>query len=335
MLSYKWQLTDLAEVQKHGHLVFSTFACGGGSSMGYKLAGFDVIGANDIDPQMEKVYRANLHPLMFFKAPIGDLLNATLPPQLYDLDVLDGSPPCSTFSMSGSREKAWKKDKKFREGQSKQVLSDLFFDWIALVDKLKPKVAVAENVKGMLLGNAKAYTQTIRRKMEAIGYDVQIFLLNASRMGVPQRRERVFFIGRRRDLNWPPLQLSFVDAPIVFSEVDDGIVDNPESIVPCDRALWERCLPGDSIASVHPKGNRFNSIKMHPNKVANTIAAGSALYHHTQARKLTTAELLKIGSFPQDYNFLDVDPQYLIGMSVPPVMMARVAHEIAHQWFSV
>jgi len=151
--NWKWEIKNgypAPGIEKHGKKVFSTFACGGGSTMGYKLAGFEVIGANDIDPQMAKVYKGNHHPKHYFLNPIGDLLTMDLPDDLYDLDILDGSPPCSTFSMAGSREKGWKKNKKFREGQSEQVLSDLFFDWIKLVQRLQPKIAVAENVKGML-----------------------------------------------------------------------------------------------------------------------------------------------------------------------------------------
>ena len=185
--NYQWKKTDYPK--SNNLKVFTTFACGGGSSMGYKLAGYDVIGANDIDKQMEKVYKHNHNPRYYFLMPINELVkkakNKELPDELYNLDILDGSPPCSTFSMAGSREKAWKKDKQFREGQAKQVLSDLFYDYIDLVEELKPKVFVAENVKGMLMGNAKAYTKSILEKFDSIGYTVQLFCFNSCTMGVP------------------------------------------------------------------------------------------------------------------------------------------------------
>src|SRR6185503_9599664 len=122
--------------------------------------------------------------------------------EFYNLDILDGSPPCSTFSMAGSREEAWGKEKQFREGQAMQTLDDLFFDFIALANKLKPKVIIAENVKGLIQGNAKGYVKEIYQKFEDTGYNVQLFLLNAATMGVPQRRERVFFIGLRNDFEF-------------------------------------------------------------------------------------------------------------------------------------
>ncbi|MEE0059360.1 MAG: DNA cytosine methyltransferase, partial [Acutalibacteraceae bacterium] len=150
--NYDWNLADgypHKGVEHHGHTVMSTFACGGGSTMGYKLAGYDVVAANDIDPQMRDIYLTNHHPKEFYLCPIKDLLNRD---GLPEVDVLDGSPPCSTFSMAGMREKAWGVEKKFREGQAKQELDKLFFDYLDLVEKMKPKIAIAENVEGIIKG---------------------------------------------------------------------------------------------------------------------------------------------------------------------------------------
>lgn len=89
--------------------------------------------------------------------------------------------------MSGLREDAWGKEKKFKEGQKTQVLDTLFFDFIALAKRLKPKVVIAENVKGLLLGNAIDYVRRIYKDFEEAGYYCQHFLLDASKMGVPQK----------------------------------------------------------------------------------------------------------------------------------------------------
>lgn len=75
--------------------------------MGYKLAGYEMLGACDIDPQMAKLYQTNHKPKRFDLCPISDLLTKELPEELFNLDVLDGSPPCSTFSMAGEREKGF------------------------------------------------------------------------------------------------------------------------------------------------------------------------------------------------------------------------------------
>lgn len=129
--NYRWKLTD-AVFPKNKGKVFSCFACGGGSTMGYKLAGFDVIGINEIDPRMAELYRKNHNPKYAFIEGIQTFKNRSdLPKELYELDILDGSPPCSSFSMSGNREKIGK-EKKFKEGQAEQVLDTLFFDFIEL-----------------------------------------------------------------------------------------------------------------------------------------------------------------------------------------------------------
>ena len=197
---YKWTLKDAVFTKDKGK-VFSCFACGGGSTMGYKLAGFDVLGCNEIDPKMMEAYRVNHNPKYAYLEPIQEFKNRKdLPDELYNLDILDGSPPCSSFSMAGNRENDWGKEKKFKEGQVKQVLDTLFFDFIDLAQELQPKIVIAENVKGLLFGAAKDYVRRIYKAFDQAGYYCQHFLLNASKMGVPQRRERVFFICLRKDL---------------------------------------------------------------------------------------------------------------------------------------
>ena len=111
---YRWNLSDgypAEGIEHHKSTVLTTFACGGGSSMGYKLAGFDVIGCNEIDPEMMRLYDANHHPKHKFLEDIRTFKNGTdLPEEFYNLDILDGSPPCSVFSIAGQREDAWGKE---------------------------------------------------------------------------------------------------------------------------------------------------------------------------------------------------------------------------------
>lgn len=334
--NYQWYMKSgypAKGIDKHSKKVFSTFACGGGSTMGYKLAGYDVIGANDIDTKMAKVYKENHKPNYFFQCSISDLLNPELPEELYNLDILDGSPPCSTFSLAGKREKNWKKNKVFREGQSEQVLSDLFFEWIKLVDKLRPKVAIAENVKGMLIGNAKLYTKEVVQRLQEINYDVQVFLLNGASMGLPQRRERVFFICKRKDLKLPILKLSFNETPIKFKEFADYQGDIlSENIL----KIWSKRLYGDKDFSdimkrESKKDTNFGRKFIYENQTPVTVVANDQNVLFSKPLKTSIKELSCIGSFPLDYNFLDVKPEYLIGMSVPPIMMAQVSYEVYNQ----
>ena len=100
-LKYDWQKAN-DYPKPNGLKVFGTFVCGGGSTMGYKLAGFEHLGGVEIDKRMATIYRTNHNPKYFYLEDIRDFNKRTdLPSELYNLDILDGSPPCSTFSMSG------------------------------------------------------------------------------------------------------------------------------------------------------------------------------------------------------------------------------------------
>jgi DNA (cytosine-5)-methyltransferase 1 len=348
--NYNWNLKDAVFTKDKGK-VFSCFACGGGSTMGYKLAGFDVIGHNDIDKKMIEVYKENHNPKYSFLESITTFAKRKdLPKDLYNLDILDGSPPCSSFSMAGNREKDWGKEKKFREGQAEQILDTLFFDFIDLAKELQPKVVVAENVKGLLLGNAKSYVIEIYKSFDEAGYYCQHFLLNASKMGVPQRRERVFFIALRKDLAkqflyWqdmfteiPKIEMEFNEKEIIFKEIQDNF-DLSENLGPIDSELWEKKIITDfdlCQVSERERGitSRFNAKILHTNKVCNTITAGEQSVLYDFKRNLNKIELCKIGSYPLDYNFLKLKPGYLIGMSVPPIMTAQIVSNIYDQWLS-
>ncbi|ASS75783.1 DNA (cytosine-5-)-methyltransferase [Tumebacillus algifaecis] len=338
---YIWSLNDLQRVPKNGRKVFTTFSCGGGSTMGYKLAGYDVIGNVEIDPQMMAIYRANHNPRFPFLMPIQQfktIPDSDLPSELFDLDILDGSPPCSVFSTAGKREEKWGGEFHFREGQAKQRLDDLFFDYLDVVEKLRPKVAVAENVKGMILGNAKGYVKLVIERFNEIGYDVQLFILNAATMGVPQKRERVFFVARRRDLCLPKLVLNFNERPILYSEFRSGRGR------PLDRGgktyqRWLKRRPidrdfGDIGQREEGKDSNFNTILIKDHKVANTLASNSWFVRYDEPYFISEQDIIRMQTFPQDYDFLDADVQYVCGMSVPPVMMKRIAQQIDAQWFS-
>jgi len=323
----------------------STFACGGGSSMGYKRAGCTIVAANDIDPEMAWHYQTNLAPPSYYLCPIGDLLKKDLPRELYELDILDGSPPCSTFSMAGSREKSWGKKKHFREGQASQVLSDLFFDYLDLVDRLKPKVAIAENVKGMILGNAKGYTKLVMKRFREIGYRPQLFLINAADCGVPQRRERVFFCAVREDIEAKPLELKPQHRWISAGEACEDLQELTTSEIvdtrpmPLDLEWWHKTKPGDgsgyATARLKSEGKRisFTHIRLDKKTPANSLRATDSIKHWSQCRGLTFREWKRLGSFPDDYHAkTDKIGKYMIGMSVPPKMAEAVARAVIDQW---
>jgi len=346
MKKYSWLLRDLKKAKSNGVKVFSTFACGGGSSMGYKLAGCDVVAACDIDPQMKKHYIANLHPDKYFLMPVSKLLDEDL--SAYGgIDILDGSPPCSTFSMAGNREKDWSKEKHFREGQAKQVLSDLFFDFLDVAEKLRPKVVIAENVKGMLHGNAKGYCKLIFARLREIGYRPQLFLINSADCGVPQKRQRVFFCALRTDINMPDLVvapkhkwISAGDATLDIQNLTAAEIADTQ-IAEVGRKRYFLTPKGHSMQNADRiltgRNGWFNKVRAHDKHPAPTLCGVSTgMYHWNEPRWLTYREWKRLGSFPDDY-WAETDRigKYMIGMSVPPKMMEVVARAVCSQWLGV
>ena len=332
---YQWNLSDIKHPDKG--TVFSCFSCGGGSSMGYKLAGFDVIGCCESDKRVMDAYTHNLSPRFAYCEPIQSFrLRDDLPEELYHLDILDGSPPCTPFSIAGVREKYWGKERVFSEGGVKQVLDTLFFEFIALAKRLQPKVVIAENVKGLLLGKAREYVKRILSEFDDAGYIASYYLLNAAKMGVPQRRERVFFIALRKDLerNFSLLSLSpdFNEPEIYPSEFVD--YEGSEVLSTVIRTLWEHREYGDRKQSqankrLYGKDGCYTQSYVYPAQVCSTLQAKrSCLIHFNEPRFLSLRELKCISTFPQDYDFTGVNPWYVCGMSVPPVMMAQVATHI-------
>ena len=306
--------------------------------MGYKLAGFHTVGCCEIDPDMMKIYKKNNHPELAYLMDIRDfakVLDDGIPEKLKDLDILDGSPPCSVFSMAGAREEGWNVEKTFREGQAKQRLDDLFFHFIDIAERLQPKIVVAENVKGLITGKAKGWVGQIVKAFDNAGYKTQIFLFNSSRMGVPQKRERVFFIARRKDLGFPDLKMSFAQKPIVFSEVREPNGKEPGEMnqagklmkyrIPSDRRLQDINL------RVTRKSSGFTSSINHDDEPVQTITAGGYCFRMCDGLLMTDRDIINCQTFPQDYDFLDQNVQYVCGMRVPPVMMVNIASEIYSQ----
>jgi DNA (cytosine-5)-methyltransferase 1 len=338
--NYEWNLSDLKKVKSNNLKVFSCFSGSGGSTMGYKMAGYNTIGCLEIDPEMLKTYVSNLNP----KLPILDSIQtfktkSSYPEELLNLDILDGSPPCSVFSTCGKLDKKWGSEHKFREGQVSQRLDNLFFDFIDLGGRLKPKVMVAENVSGMLKGKVKGFTKEIINAYKKIGYTVQLFKLNGADMGLPQKRVRVFFIAFRDDLNFPKLKLNFNEPWITFRKIrsnKDGGREIPGFLL----KWWKIRKPTDKFFGAMlkretGKSSLFNYSILHDNEVMRTIVASNenqVLYD--TPRYINLKEMTLGSSFPLDYKFKsDKHANYCMGMSVPPLMVYKISEQIAKQWF--
>lgn len=200
-------MKEIRRIKPNGLTVATTFAGGGGSSLGYRMAGFKIVWANEFVPIAQESYKANAMPYTVvdgrdIKQVTADEILKVTGLARGELDVFDGSPPCQAFSTAGKREDGWGTDKHYEHGAS-QKNEELFFDYIRLRDGLMPKVFVAENVSGLVKGTAKGFFLEILKELKR-GYRVVAPLLDAQWLGVPQARQRIVFIGVRDDLGFDP-----------------------------------------------------------------------------------------------------------------------------------
>jgi DNA (cytosine-5)-methyltransferase 1 len=200
-------MDEIRLIKPNGYNVISTFSGCGGSSLGYRMAGFKVLWANEFIPSARDSYNANKADYTIVdsrdirKVDGVDILQA-IKMQPGELDLFDGSPPCASFSTAGKRSIGWGHEKKYSD--TVQRTDDLFFEYVRLLRQIKPKTFVAENVSGLVKGVAKGYFLEILKELKDSGYDVSAKLLNAMWLGVPQNRQRIIFVGVRNDIGVKP-----------------------------------------------------------------------------------------------------------------------------------
>lgn len=250
-----------------------------------------------------------------------------------ELDILDGSPPCTPFSTCGLREKGWGKIYKHTGESKAQRSDDLFFEYIRLIGELMPKTFIAENVSGLIKGKAKKYYHEIIRLMKALGYNISSFLLNAKYFEVPQSRQRVIITGIRKDII-PKSATLKLHKPITFIQAVQDLVNTQEELdyarrlINSDKhifAVYTR--QGQQLSKVNPKGNWFNYSRARLDQPIPTIVAHSnMIMHPIENRWLTLSELKRCASFPDSFKFKTIgDGNVRIGNSVPPNLIKHVA----------
>jgi DNA (cytosine-5)-methyltransferase 1 len=341
---YVPSMQEIAALPWNGYKVASTFSGGGGSCLGYRMAGFRVVYANEFIPEARKTYKAN-HPDSYLDG--SDIRDLT-PEQLLEragvkrgeLDIFDGSPPCSAFSTAGSREKGWGKVKSYSDGA--QRVDDLFYEYARILDGVQPKVFVAENVSGLVKGTAKGYFKRILQALRDCGYNVSCRVLDARWLGVPQMRKRTIFIGVRNNLDIEPVH----PKPLPYSyTIGDALVIPPDDttakILGPDTEtykFWVHTKAGDTLGNTCKRLTGRNSFLTHckqsPHIAANTVTQGiQQLYHWTEPRTLTLGELRRISGFPDDFILTGTFAQQWerIGRAVPPVMMSKIAATVANE----
>lgn len=336
-------MDEIRKIPWNGFNVVSTFSGCGGSSLGYRMAGFKVLWASEFIDAARDSYNANksphtiLDPRDIRTVKAEEILKAT-GLKVGELDLFDGSPPCASFSTAGKREKAWGKVKKYSD--KAQRVDDLFFEYSRLLKDLQPKTFVAENVSGLIKGTAKGYFLEILQELRSAGYNVKAKVLNSMWLGVPQKRERLIFIGVRNDLGLEPIHPSPLPYWYSAGEAVLGLKERDQLCYWLKKngklfKYWELTPRGKSFSvgseKAFGKATAFQMTRSCSTMPISTIVQSSQGVHHwSEPRTLSIAELKRCGGFPDDFILSgSFDMQWeRIGRAVPPVMMQHIASSV-------
>lgn len=321
--------------------LISLFSGAGGLDKGFHEAGFRTIVANEFDKKICPTFRINFPDVNLIEGDVRKVMSDQLP---NNAQGIIGGPPCQSWS----------------EGGSLRGIDDprgqLFFDYIRILRDKQPLFFVAENVSGMLAKrNSTAVSNFIRLFAEA-GYTVNLKMLNANDYDVPEDRDRVFYIGFRKDLN---IERFEYPKPLVYKPtLRDAIWDLKDNAIPAldrNKTNGDRCIIPNheyfigSFSTIFMSRNRVRSwdepgftvqasgrqCQLHP-QAPKMIKVNSNLQEFVKGaeqlyRRMTVREVARVQTFPDEFRFLydDLNIGYkMIGNAVPVKLAFHVAMQI-------
>ena len=309
----------------------SLFSGCGGSDLGL-LGGFRFAEKNfpKLRFSIEYANDINLHAAETYKKNIGDHIdvsdiNEVGADEIPNHDFLIGGFPCQSFSIAGQR-----------KGLDDER-GELYMHMVKILHKKKPRVFVAENVKGILSVDGGKAFEKIFSDFESAGYKIKYKIINASDYGVPQKRERVFVVGIRNDIKKDFEFPSPVSHRVVLGDVLQSKNEIDQKYFFSERAHegLKRANKAFNKGRAQDVCEPCNTISTHLAKASlngtdPVISIGKDKY-----RRLTPLEAARIQSFPDEFEFVGSDAKkYIqIGNAIPPVAMWHIAKAIQQQIF--
>jgi DNA (cytosine-5)-methyltransferase 1 len=303
----------------------SLFSGCGGSSLGFSAAGFRELLAVEWDRVACQIFRRNFPDVPLHEGDVTALDPAALELPPGELDLLATSPPCPGFSMTGLR----------RESDPR---NELWHQVIRLASAWRPRTVIVENVAGLVRGNMKLVFTAICSALREIGYVVKAQLINASALGVPQHRVRVFIVAVRSDLGAAPAFPVPTSRPITVREAWEGLTEPGDFLMPTGKGVRIAAItaPGSSgseaLTTRGGKAAHFSCKRLPMDAPSMTLVrdvrqgTGSGFLHPYEPRFIGTREMSRIQGFPDSWSWADLDYtaiHHAVGNSVcPPVARA-------------
>ncbi len=339
------------------YAAISLFSGCGGLSLGFKSAGFDIRGHVEVEESSRAIYEKNFPTSRRIATDITAISDAEIAAackHIGEIDAIIGGPPCQGFSLSGKRD-------------VEDARNYLFMHYLRFVKAFRPKVAVLENVRlltSMKSRNGTLVKDDIQRAFSDQNYSVDMYEVNAKNYGVPQHRERVFFVAIRRDLNirlsfpqrthgdggdlllnrWRSFADACSDLPYIESgeQSDDLLhiaVAHPQHVIDW---LWDvpegHSAHENADAAKRPPSGYNTTYKRQiwsePGSTIQTtfgMISGCRNVHPIATRSLTIREAARIQSFPDNFIFEGTQGgiRTSIGNAVPPLLAGSVARHVA------
>lgn len=294
--------------------VLDLFAGCGGLALGFEAAGFETIGF-EMNPDAANTYKKNLK---------GDcrIEKLTLNTEYPAAEIVIGGPPCQPFSVGGNQ-----------NGIHDSRNGFPFF--IDAIRKVRPKIFLFENVRGLLYSN-KWYLELIIQELESLGYKIDFQLLNAVNYGVPQNRERLFLVGHNSDFKFPKLEIQRFN-------VGDAIFDLMNT-APLESKFLTRAQ--DIYIAKYEKASKcINPRDLYSNKPSRTLTcrnlSGATGDMHRvklpdgRRRRLLIKEAARLQSFPDNFIFTGAETSQFnqIGNAVPPLLAFKMAQALKECYY--
>ncbi len=321
--------------------LISLFSGAGGLDLGFHKAGFHTLVANEFDAKICPTYRANFPGTRLIQGDIRKVNENVFPK---NISGIIGGPPCQSWSEAGSL-----RGIDDSRGQ-------LFFEYIRILKAAQPLFFVAENVSGMLATRHAKAVSGFMTLFEQAGYDVNLKMLNANDYGVAEDRDRVFYIGFRKDLNIHDFQYPtpLEQKPTLRDAIWD-LKDNAIPAKPHNKTNGEACVMPNheyyvgSFSTIFMSRNRVRSwdepgftvqasgrqCQLHPQapkmlKIGNNKQIFAPGQEHLY-RRMSVREVARIQSFPDDFVFIYDDVNYgykMVGNAVPVELAYHVAESV-------
>ena len=321
------------------HTYIDLFCGSGGFSLGFEQAGYKQLFSNEIEKSFSETYTHNFpkHKLIIddIKKITEEKIDSIIGSS--KVDIIIGGPPCQGFSMAGNIGRKFLIDPR----------NKLFLEFYRIVNFLKPKIFIIENVERLFIHNKGETIKEINRKFNSIGYKISNKIINTYEYGIPQKRRRLFILGTlgNKKLDFPKSikkRMTIYDAIEDLPKIESGqaalFPSNHESMKHTQQML-------NKMKYIKDGGNRMDiPLKIRPTsgdsrkyiRYKSTEPSFAVtgdmrkIFHYTQNRALTVRELARIQTFPDDFVFKGnkISQQLQVGNAVPPLLAKKIANHI-------